>query len=354
MFASKEALLDLIGDMPKRDDVAFSTACNRQRELTKPVGSLGRLEELATWLCGWSSHPQAPDPASILVFAGNHGVAARRVSAYPSEVTAQMVENFGRGGAAVNQLARVTGAELSVVPLWLDQSTRDFTLSPAMSSGTFLKAVAIGFAAVPGGCRLLAVGEMGIGNTTTASALCASILGGPVADWVGFGTGVDEHGWRRKVAIVERAVAAHADVTANVLDVAAALGGHELAAIFGAVLAARSRRIPVILDGFAATAAVLPLAMISRGALDHCRLAHLSVEPGHRRLADRLGLEPILDLRMRLGEASGAALAIPIVRAAAACHFGMATFSEAGVSGRGGRAGVQVCEQGVGGGPTRG
>jgi nicotinate-nucleotide--dimethylbenzimidazole phosphoribosyltransferase len=270
---------------------------------------------------------------SVLVFAGNHGVTSHGVSAYPQAVTQQMVANFTSGGAAINQIARLAGAELTVVPIELERPTADFTLEPAMGTAEFLAAIDAGYGAVSPDADLVALGEMGIGNTTAAAALCTAILGGGAARWVGRGTGVDDAGLQRKCAVIEAAMHRHRAVLSDPLAVAAALGGRELAAIAGATLAARSYQVPVLLDGFVTTAAVLPLARLDAGFLDHCRGAHVSAEAGHRALLHELGLHPLLDLGMRLGEASGAALAIVLLRAALACHAGMATFSDAGVAG---------------------
>ncbi len=323
-------------DLPPGDMRAADAATLRQQNLTKPPGSLGRLEELAIWLARWQGRvlPQL-ERVTIAVFAGNHGVVARGVSAYPQAVTAQMVANFAAGGAAINQIAQSAGAELRVVPIELDRPTRDFTVAPAMETDEFLAAIDTGYRTVPGDCDLLAVGEMGIANTTTAAMLCAALLGGGGARWAGRGTGVDESGLSRKRAVIDAGLDFHRGILGDPLRVAAALGGRELAAIAGAVLAARRHGIPVLLDGFVATAAVLPFARLAPGALDHCRAGHVSAESGHRELLRELALDPLLDLGMRLGEASGATVAILLARAALACHAGMATFAEAGVSGAG-------------------
>jgi nicotinate-nucleotide--dimethylbenzimidazole phosphoribosyltransferase len=332
-FDSLDDIRAFCRDLPAGDMRAASAAGERQTKLTKPPGSLGRLEELAAWTARWqgAAIPRI-ERAAITVFAGNHGVVARGVSAYPQAVTAQMVQNFAGGGAAINQLAQLAGADLRVVPIDLPRPTHDFTAQPAMGTDEFLTAVNIGCATVRPDDDLLAVGEMGIGNTTAASTLCAALLGGGAAAWVGRGTGVDDAGLERKRAAVEAALSRHATVLKDPLQVGAALGGRELAAIAGAVLAARRYGIPTLLDGFVATAAVLPLTEINRAILDHCRAAHVSAEAGHRRVLGELGLRPLLDLDMRLGEASGAATAMLVLRAALACHAGMATFSEAGVS----------------------
>jgi nicotinate-nucleotide--dimethylbenzimidazole phosphoribosyltransferase len=270
---------------------------------------------------------------TIAVFAGNHGVAARGVSAYPPAVTEQMVTNFATGGAAINQIAKLSGAELVVVPIELECPTRDFTVAAAMDVDEYLSALDIGYRTVPADCDLLAVGEMGIANTTTAATLCAALLGGSGSQWAGRGTGVDDAGLVRKRAAIDAALDFHRNILGDPLRVAAAMGGRELAAIAGGILAARRHKIPVLLDGFVATAAVVPLTRLDAGILDHCRAGHVSAESGHRALLRELGLEPLLDLDMRLGEASGAGVAIALLRAALACHNGMATFTEAGVSG---------------------
>ncbi len=268
------------------------------------------------------------------MFAGNHGVTAQGVSAFPAEVTAQMVANFAAGGAAINQLARIAGASLRVIPILLEQPTADFTAAPAMDEAAFVAAVAAGYDAVAPDADLVCLGEMGIGNTTAAAAVAAALFGGGGARWAGRGTGVDDAGLARKQAVIDTALARHAALLADPLSLAAALGGRELAAILGATLAARRRGIPVLLDGFVSTAAAAPLKKVRADALDHALAGHVSAEAGHRMLLDELGLAPLLDLDMRLGEASGAAIAVLVLRAALACHTGMATFAEAKVAGK--------------------
>jgi nicotinate-nucleotide--dimethylbenzimidazole phosphoribosyltransferase len=335
-FDSLDDIRAFCRDLPKGDARAADAAMRRQQNLTKPLGSLGRLEELAIWLAQWQGR-ESPrlDRVSVAVFAGNHGVACRGVSAYPPDVTAQMVANFAAGGAAINQIAKLAGADLRVVPIELDRPTRDFTEAAAMDADEFLRAVNLGYRTMPEDCDLLAVGEMGIANTTTAAMLCAALLGGGAMRWAGRGTGVDDGGLARKCAAIEAGLQFHRGILGDPLAVAAALGGRELAGIAGAVLAARKHGIPVLLDGFVATSAALPLARLDPGVLDHCRAGHVSAESGHRDLLGELGLAPLLDLDMRLGEASGAGVAILLLRAALACHAGMATFAEAGVSGAG-------------------
>ena len=334
-FASLDDIRAACRDLRDGDPTSAEAAAARQAELTKPPGSLGRLEELALWLAHWQRRAlPALDRVNVIVFAGNHGVTAQGVSPYPSAVTAQMVANYAAGGAAINQIARLAQAELTVVPIALERPTGDFTATAAMDAAEFLAAVDIGYRAVPARCDLLAIGEMGIGNTTAAAALCAALLGGGGARWAGRGTGVDDAGLQRKRDAIDAGLARHRAILSDPLAVAAALGGRELAAMLGAALAAREHGIPLLLDGFVGTAAVLPLARIAPRALDHCRAAHVSAEAGHRALLAEMGLAPLLDLQMRLGEASGAALAILLLRAAAACHQGMATFAEAGVAGK--------------------
>ena len=317
-----------------RQDAADAVAA-RQDQLTKPPGSLGRLESLVAWLARWQERPMPRlDRVEVVVFAGNHGVVAQGVSLYPAEVTTQMVANFAHGGAAINQIAAAAGARLRVLPLDLDRPTADFTMAPAMDEAEFLAAVNLGAGVVEPGLDLLCLGEMGIGNTTAAAALCAGLFGGGGAHWAGRGTGMDAAGVTLKASVVDTAVRRHEERAGDPLRLAAALGGRELAAILGAVLAARLNRVPVLLDGFVCTAAASPLARMMPGGLDHAVLAHLSAEAGHRALAEALGLEPLLALGMRLGEASGSALAVPVLRAAVACHTGMATFADAGVTDR--------------------
>jgi nicotinate-nucleotide--dimethylbenzimidazole phosphoribosyltransferase len=320
-------------DLSAGDAAAADAVARREAELTKPPRSLGRLEDMVAWLARWQGrNPPRLDRVDILVFAGNHGVTAQGVSAYPAAVTAQMVANFAAGGAAINQLARIAGASLRVIPFSLEQPTADFTMQPAMDEAAFLAAVAAGYDAVARDADLVCLGEMGIGNTTAAAAIAAALFGGGGARWAGRGTGVDDRGFKRKQAVIDQALRCHAAVLADPLQVAAALGGRELAAILGATLAARQKSIPVLLDGFVSTAAAAPLVKLRDDALDHALAGHVSAEAGHRALLQELGLVPLLDLDMRLGEASGAAVAVLVLRAALACHLGMATFAEAGVS----------------------
>ncbi|RWN60271.1 MAG: nicotinate-nucleotide--dimethylbenzimidazole phosphoribosyltransferase [Mesorhizobium sp.] len=332
-FKSLDELRAACRDLPAGSDAAANAVARRQDTLTKPQGSLGRLETIAAWLARWQGRdmPQL-DRVKVLVFAGNHGVTAQGVSAFPSEVTVQMVANFAGGGAAINQLARIAGAELDVIPLDLDYPTGDFTQVPAMDGEAFLAAVSAGYGAVTKDLDLVCFGEMGIGNTTPAAAISAALFGGGAEKWAGRGTGVDDAGLVRKITAIEAGLKRHAEALADPLGIAAALGGRELAAIFGATLAARHSGVPVLLDGFVCTAAAAPLGRLHPAGLAHTLAAHVSAESGHRRLLEALGLPPLLDLGMRLGEGSGACLAVNIVRSALECHARMASFAEAGVS----------------------
>lgn len=323
-------------NLPEADEKAVAQAQTRQDSLTKPRGSLGRLEEIVAWLAAWQGRARPGlDRVSVIVFAGSHGVTRQGVSAFPAEVTHQMVANFEAGGAAINQLARVAGATLRVVPLDVATPTGDFTQGPAMDEAAFLDAVNAGYASVAGQSDrpdLVCFGEMGIGNTTTAAAIAAALNGEHGELWVGRGTGVDDQGLARKAMAVDAGLARHAASLSDPLKIAACLGGRELAAILGAALAARHLRVPVLMDGFVVTAAMAPLARLHPRGLAHALAAHVSAETPHRRLLELLGKKPLLDLDMRLGEGSGAALAVPVVRAALECFTGMASFAEAGVS----------------------
>jgi nicotinate-nucleotide--dimethylbenzimidazole phosphoribosyltransferase len=319
--------------MPESSRSAMAAVEQRQRELTKPAGSLGRLEELVSWLAGWQSRdmPTLARPL-VAVFAGNHGVLAQGVSAYPAEVTRQMVLNFSSGGAAINQICATFGLGLKVYELALDVPTRDITQEAAMGEREAAGTFAFGMEAIADGPDLLIPGDMGIGNTTIAAAIYHALYGGDAEDWVGRGAGIDDDGWRRKVAAVAAAVAFHGAYLDDPLEVLRRLGGREVAAIAGAILAARLQRIPVILDGYVVCAAAAILQACDPHALDHCLAGHVSAEGAHREVLRRLGKEPLLDLGMRLGEGSGAALAAGLLKAALACHSGMSTFGEAGVT----------------------
>ena len=323
---------NLVKDLPGPDLDAVRKCRAREGQLTKPPGALGRIESLSEWLCAWQAHhPPKAERVVVAVFAGNHGVVAQGVAAYPQEVTAQMVANFQNDGAAVNQICKSFGLGLKVFERALEKPTRDITQDAALDEAECAATMAYGMEATEG-CDMLCVGEMGIGNTTVAAAIAHGLFGGEAEDWVGPGTGVDQEGLKRKADAVRRAVALHSSHLADPLEVLRRLGRRELAATTGAILAARLQRIPVIIDGYVATAAAAILKAMRPDALDHCIAGHLSAEPAHRRLLEKLEMKPLLELGMRLGEASGAAMAAGIVKAAADLHNGMATFESAGVS----------------------
>ena len=325
----------LMAAMPEADLDAVAKVRERDAQLTKPPGALGRLEDIVEWLAAWQqrSSPRVERPV-VAVFAGNHGVVAQGVAAYPQAVTAQMVANFQNDGAAVNQICKTFDLGLKVFELALEFPTGDITQEAALSEQDCAATMAYGMEAIANGCDLLCIGEMGIGNTTVAAALAHGLFGGKPEDWVGPGTGVDAEGLKRKVNAVGRAVDLHRSHLNDPLEVLRRLGGRELAAMAGAILGARINHVPVLIDGYVATAAAAVLFKANPKALDHCMAAHVSAEPAHRALLAELGLKPLLDLGMRLGEASGAAMAAGMVRAAVNCHNGMATFAGAGVSGK--------------------
>lgn len=323
---------ELLRNLPGPDSAALVAARDRDAQLTKPPGALGRLEEIAFWLAAWSGRAPAVTRPLVAIFAGNHGVTRQGVTPYPPSVTAQMVENFAAGGAAINQICVTHDLGLKVFDLALDYPTGDITQEAALSERDCAATMAFGMEAVAGGTDLLCIGEMGIGNTTIAAAINLALYGGTAAEWVGPGTGSEGEVLARKIAAVEKAVALHKAHLSDPLEVLRRLGGREIAAMAGAILAARMQKVPVILDGYVATCAGAVLKAANPAALDHCLIGHVSAEPGHMRAIEKLGKTPLLALGMRLGEGTGAALAAGIVKSAAACHSGMATFVQAGVS----------------------
>ncbi|MCK0143809.1 nicotinate-nucleotide--dimethylbenzimidazole phosphoribosyltransferase [Aliiroseovarius sp. F20344] len=315
------------------DAAAIQAAEERNGQLTKPPGALGRLEELAIWVAGWQGNGRpALNAPQVVVFAGNHGVTAQGVSAFPAEVTEQMVLNFQHGGAAINQLSKAAGAQMDVHALELDRPTQDFTKGAAMSEDEVVAGLLVGWNAVNEDADLLVTGEMGIGNTTSAAALFLALYGGDAEDWVGRGTGVDDEGLSLKARVIRDGLKANPTAVGNGLEALRCLGGREVAAMAGAMARARVLGIPVIIDGFISTAAAACLHESVDGALDHAVAGHVSAESAHANALKRLGKEPLLSLGMRLGEGSGAGVAINILKSAVACHSGMATFAEAGVS----------------------
>jgi nicotinate-nucleotide--dimethylbenzimidazole phosphoribosyltransferase len=334
------------------DPVWIERARARQLELTKPPGSLGRLEEIANRLAA-IQETLAPSAARarLVVFAGDHGVCAEGVNPFPQAVTAQMVANFLRGGAGINALACAAGVELEIVDAGvlheipetrglvrcpIAPGTKNFCVEPAMTRDQAVAALALGIEmaerACDAGCTLLGTGEMGIGNTTSASALAAALTGLEPAAVTGRGAGADEACLVRKRSAIERAIALHGPHLAEPLDLLARLGGFEIGAMCGFCLGAAARRAAILVDGFIATAATALAVRFHPAVRDYLFAAHRSTEPGHAPLLEIIGQRPLFDLEMRLGEATGAALAVPVVRAAVAAFTRMATFQSAGVA----------------------
>ena len=344
MFSTPSALSNFISALPVADEMSATQAQERQNQLTKPPTALGRLEELAIFMAGWrqTATPQITS-AQALVFAGNHGVCAQQINPFPQEVTAQMVANFAHGGAAINQLAQLADATLDVHPIDLETPTADITVSPAMDEQELFDAIMLGADAVKSEADVIVLGEMGIGNSTISAALCAGSFGGESHQWVGRGTGADDDMLSRKAAVIDKAITRFTQetgITAQTkdgvdtgLEVLRHLGGREQAALCGAVLAARQNRQIVMLDGYICSSAVAPLHRMSPYLLDHCIVAHQSREPGHHRLLAALDKKPLFDLDLCLGEGSGAAIGLMLLRASLACHNGMASFAEAAISG---------------------
>ncbi|HEU5102233.1 MAG TPA: nicotinate-nucleotide--dimethylbenzimidazole phosphoribosyltransferase [Roseiflexaceae bacterium] len=347
-------LNETISQIAPLDAAAMQAARARQARLTKPAGSLGRLEELAIRIAGITgqARPRLLQPA-VIVMAGDHGVARQGVSAYPAEVTPQMVLNFLHGGAAINVLSRHIGARVVVVdmgvaspiaphPGLLDRKlalgTCDFTVEPAMTPEQAQQAIETGIAivadAIAGGADLIATGDMGIGNTTASSAIVAAITGEPATAVAGRGTGVDDGGLARKVAAIERALALHQPDSSDGLDVLAKVGGFEIGGLAGVIIGTAARRVPVVVDGFISGAAALIACALAPAAQPYLIAGHRSVERGHAAVFARLDLQPLLDLGMRLGEGTGAVLAQSLCQAACKALDEMATFDEAGVSGQ--------------------
>ena len=328
-------IFKLLDDGPTLSKELRESALQRQKNLLKPANSLGQLEDIAVFLSSWGKKTMKDmEKISTIVFAGNHGVCRQSVNPFPQEVTFQMVETFKSGKAAINKICELNGINLEVIPIDLDKPTADISVGPAMDETEFLDAFNIGLSAVSESMDLITLGEMGIGNTTIASALCYHFFNNEVSSWVGPGTGSTQNQIIHKGEIIEKAVKINKQSIGRPLQAGVVLGGREQAAICGAVVAAKHYSVPVILDGFICTAAVLPIFFERRDILDHCLIGHSSKEPGHQLLLKMLKKKPILNLDMALGEGSGAALATSIAKAAFKCHVEMATFEDAGVSGK--------------------
>jgi len=345
-------LEEIIKDIKLLDEAAMKAARARQDTLTKPRGSLGRLEELSIQLAGMKADPfPSVERKAVIVMAGDHGVAREGVSAYPSDVTAQMVLNFLRGGAAINVLARQAGARVTVVDIGVRTEleplpgllrrkvlcgTRNMAQGPALRHEEAEQALQVGVDVLheeaAGGLDLIATGDMGIGNTTPSSAIAAVLTGLPVAEVVGRGTGIDDQGLERKIKVIEQALAVNQPDPDDALDVLHKVGGLEIAGLAGVMIAAASRRIPIVVDGFISTAAAMIAVGLAPGVREYLISAHQSVEIGHLAMLKHLNLEPLLDLNLRLGEGTGSALAFHLIEASRRILREMATFEEAGVS----------------------
>lgn len=328
-----DSVRELIKSFPGPEESAYRAAKSHEANLTKPQGSLGKLENITEWLSSWQGrYPAKIDIPRVIVFAGSHGVTAQGISAFPPEVNSQMIENFKNGGAAINQLCKVNDAELKIMEVALEIPTRDFSSEPAMDDADCSEAIAFGMSSPDVGIDVLCLGEMGIGNTTSSAAICHALYGGSAKDWVGPGTGVQGKTLEKKIAIVAESIILHKPMLKDGLEILRCFGGREMAAICGAIIAARLSRIPVILDGFVTCAAAATLHALDPNSLDHCLFSHVSAEPGHRTLLEKMNKTALFDFNMRLGEGSGAAIAINILRSALACHNGMATFEQAAIS----------------------
>lgn len=326
-----DELRSLLGDAPTADEAARSAVAQRAQRVVRPPGALDRLDRVAAWLAGWhgTDRPQVTRP-SILVFAGDHGVVEENVSTVPGSVTAAVADALRGGQATASVLAAEVGATFELVDAGIGRPTANLAREPAMSDTRFSEALELGRSVVRGlDADLLVVGEMGIGNTTSAAAVACLVFGMTPEDWTGRGTGVDDAGLARKIDVVRRACARAGDV--DPIEALRQVGGTELVAIAGAVVEARLRSLPVVLDGFVVTAAVAPLARVHPDSLEHCIAGHRSPEPGHSLLLEKLGKEPLLDLGLRLGEGSGALAAVPLIRLAVKGVTDVATFEELGL-----------------------
>ncbi len=328
-------IVELLVAVPDGDEAAVAAVRQRDAQLTKPPGSLGRMEELVEFLARWQhrAKPRLGNPM-VTIFAGNHGITDQGVSAFPREVTAQMVANFTNGGAAISQICGLHEINLRVFELALELPTGDITQEAALDDQMCAATIAYGMEAVAGKPDLICIGEMGIGNTTIAAAIYAALYGGKGEDWAGRGTGLDDAGLARKADAVNRALALHAGQLDHPLAILARLGGREIAAMLGALVAARHQKVPVIIDGYVATAAAAIAHAINPASINHCLFAHVSAEGAHKLVLEKMGQTGLLDLGMRLGEGTGAALAAVMAKTALHLHDNMATFESAAVSGK--------------------
>jgi nicotinate-nucleotide--dimethylbenzimidazole phosphoribosyltransferase len=323
-------MTDALTRLPVRDELSAASVHERAADILRPSGALRWLDEIAEWIAGWHHQPlpEVRRPFG-LIFAADHGIAAAtKVSAYPTGVTQAMLDAYRAGRSTITAFAQIAGAGVEAIDVGVGVPTGDIRVEAALTAERFDGVVDIAVTAVNAlDTDLLILGEMGIGNTTPSAAVAAALAGGETAAWVGRGTGIDDEGLARKREAVQEAVRRIAGVT-DPLEVLREVGGAELVAVAAAVVAARMRSIPVVLDGYVVTAAAMPLAMMVPGALDHCMVGHCSAEPGHRRLLERLDKRPLLDLDMRLGEGSGAMAAVPLIAMACAGITRVPTFGE--------------------------
>ncbi|WP_375650313.1 nicotinate-nucleotide--dimethylbenzimidazole phosphoribosyltransferase [Bartonella sp. OT172YNZD] len=319
----------LLTHLPIADEFSIILAKKRQKNLTKEQGTLGKLGDIAVWYAGWrgTEKPIVTRPL-VAIFSGNHGIVEENVTPFPQSMTQKMVQNFASGGAAINQICIAYDLGLKIFDLALEYPTMNITKDAAMDERSAAATMAFGMESIADGADLLCIGEMGIGNTTIASALCLALFGGEVEEWTENGMESEGDFYQRKIAAVKTAISLHKDYFNDPFEIMRRLGGREIAAMVGAILAARMERIPVILDGFVATAAAAVLYKMHPKALDHTLVGHLSSETAHRKLLKKIGKEPLLDLGMHLGEGTGAAMAAGIVKAAVLIHAQMVVFKQ--------------------------
>ena len=331
LIKSYEEILKILDNIPTADEKIKKKALQYQDTLLKPKNSLGKLEQLAVFYCSWRGliKPKIKR-AQTLIFAGNHGICEQGINFFPQDVTVQMVRTFRDGKAAINQLSKEVGSNLKVISLDLKKPTKDFTKEPAMSKKDFLKAFNKGYNSFKKNIDVLLLGEMGIGNSTVASAIISGLIGGKVSKWVGKGSSHNNKLIKHKTSIIKKGLKLNNNESP--LEVLRCLGGREQVAIFAATLKARLLKIPVIIDGFICTASILPLFFLNKNSIDHCIFSHNSAEAGHKLCLDYLKKKPLLSLNMCLGEATGATLALGILKSALACHNQMGTFNNSGVS----------------------
>ena len=325
-----DLVVDLLRGGPGPDEESSRAVTERARRVLRPTGALSRLDEIATWLAAWqrTRRPSVRSPL-LAIFVASHGVADMSVSAYPAHITASMLRALREGVATATAMARALGVRVNVVDVGVGEPSENIVYRPALSEERFLQCFDAGRGAVSDLVDLLVLGEMGIGNTTAASAVAAALFGGPAEEWTGRGTGIDDETWRRKAGVVE--AARERAGPCGPMETLRQLGGSELVAIAGAIVEARRRSVPVVLDGFVVTAPAAALEIAVPGSLDHCVAGHRSAEPGHAALLAKLGKEPLIDLGLRLGEGSGALAAVPLIELASVAVNDVATFEEFGV-----------------------